>query len=151
MSFLNELINNVPDSGLREALQDRLDIVIHKIKFIDKVPVFILSEGSDKATILSRLAEIAGAILVNSPEEAQVCLCFENNSGVAVLLSKYARVFDPSWPSSLYNRIYLVADEPEWEYGPETVLRFLENLAEMIHPGFFFFGNEGRDWLHYMR
>lgn len=42
MSSLNELINRVNDAALREELIERLAIVEHKIKFIDKVPVCFL-------------------------------------------------------------------------------------------------------------
>jgi hypothetical protein len=42
MSFLIAALNQETDVEYREELQDRVDLILHKIKFMDKVPVICL-------------------------------------------------------------------------------------------------------------
>jgi hypothetical protein len=61
MSFLNAVINRVEDDGLREYLQERVEIVQHKIKFMDRVPVAVLNTKNEVTADLKWLIEAAGA------------------------------------------------------------------------------------------
>ena len=52
MSFLNEVIKNVEDEVLRETLQERVDLVLHKIKFMEKIHVICLNAENQLNTRL---------------------------------------------------------------------------------------------------
>lgn len=60
MSFLNTLIDTVADEDSRELLQERVDIIQHKIKFMDRVPVALLDTENQSLLGLYELLEEAG-------------------------------------------------------------------------------------------
>ncbi|HTM99545.1 MAG TPA: hypothetical protein VL088_12405, partial [Pedobacter sp.] len=88
MSFLNELINSVTDEDLQEQLHERLDIVVHKIKFMDKVPVACLTINNEVHSLLDHLIDLAGGELVTDPMLAKVLIYFEHQAGIDTLMSK---------------------------------------------------------------
>ncbi|MGF1923595.1 MAG: hypothetical protein ACQUHE_05410 [Bacteroidia bacterium] len=149
MSFLNELINSVTDEELREQLHERVDIVIHKIKFMEKVPVACLSIENKVHPPLDHLIELAGGELVHDPLVAKVLIYFEYQTGIAALMGKVVASLLPQWPAVKYNHVYLVDDERVLAKEPQDWVERLEDIAEMLHPGFFVFGNEGKAWVNF--
>jgi len=149
MSFLNELINSVTDEDLREELHERVDIVIHKIKFMDKVPVSCLTIDNEIHSPLDHLIELAGGELVNDPMLAKVIIYFEYQTGIAALMSKVVESLSSEWPAVAYNHVYLMDDSKVLAKEPQDVVTLLEDIAEMLHPGFFVFGNEGESWVNF--
>ena len=77
MSFLNTIISSVGDDFLKEELQDRVDIVRHKIKFMEKVPVVVLNAANQVNPQLDELLLVAGAELQQDPQEAKVVIYLE--------------------------------------------------------------------------
>ncbi|KQC02738.1 hypothetical protein [Pedobacter sp. Hv1] len=149
MSFLNEVINSENDEFLREELHDRVDIVTHKIKFMDKVPVICLTTGNEIQHALDHLIELAGGELVPIALEAKVIIYFEHQAGIGSLIGKVVGAISPQWPAVTYNHVYVMDDQHSLvKLAPEMVT-VLEDIAEMLHPGFFVFGNEGKNWINF--
>ena len=148
MSFLNELINSVTDDELREQLHERVDIVIHKIKFMDKIAVASLSIDNEIHTPLDHLIDLAGGEVVNDPMLAKVLIYFEYQTGIAALMSKVVPLLSPEWTAVTYKHVYLMDDSKVLAKEPEDLVASLEDIAEMLHPGYFVFGNEGEGWIN---
>lgn len=62
MSFLNDLFIGL-DAAKQEDLQERLDIVEHKIKFMDKMPVALLDVNNNPTYFLSEGISFAGGMM----------------------------------------------------------------------------------------
>ena len=149
MSFLNELINSENDEILREELHERVDIVTHKIKFMDKVPVICLTTDNEIQSALNHLIELAGGELVPIALEAKVLIYFEHQASIADLIGKVVGAISPQWPAVNYNHVYIIDDSLVLAKEPADLVNSLEDIAEMLHPGFFVFGNEGKSWINF--
>ena len=146
MSFLNEVINNVSDELLRGELQERVDIIQHKIKFMDKVPVICLTTDNEISGNLKDLIETAGGIMQLDPLEAKVLIYQEAGVGMLEMMGIVPVMLSSEWPSVTYNRVYLFDDHQLSDADPAALVAALEDLAEMLYPGYFVFGNEGITW-----
>lgn len=149
MSFLNELINSESDENLREELQERVDIVTHKIKFIDKVPVICFTSNNEIQSALDHLIELAGGEIVPFAIDAKVIIYFEHQNGIANMLGNVVGAIAPEWPAVTYNKVYIVDDSLVLAKQASDLVSNLEDIAEMLHPGFFVFGNEGEKWVNF--
>ena len=148
MSYLNELINTEDSAELREELLERLAIVEHKIKFIDKVPVcFLNSDGYPNLT-LSEIAELGGATITTQPSEAVYVIFYQEDKLLDDLMRKVPVLLDQDWPSVKFGRVCLLADSYHLSQSEEAVA-LVEDIAEMIHPGHFIFGYEGDKWIRF--
>ncbi|WP_158797618.1 hypothetical protein [Pedobacter sp. L105] len=150
MSFLNAVINNVEDETLREDLQDRVDIVLHKIKFMDKVPVCCLDTQNIPSSILDVLLETAGAEIQQDPLQAKVVLYQEPLFSMSDLMGYVPALMEKEWPAVEFNRVYLLSDDTSaFLSDPESFVASLEDIAEILYPGYFVFGNEGKTWMSF--
>ncbi|WP_256007108.1 MULTISPECIES: hypothetical protein [Pedobacter] len=145
MSFLEAAIMEIADLDLREQFQDRLDIVRHKIKFMDTVPVACLTTLNTPADAVFPLLEAVGGEPV-LPEQAQVLLYWQHQTDIPELMGAVPQLLDAQWPAVKYSRVYLWKDEFSQQTEPEVLVSALEHLAEMLYPGFFVFGGEGEVW-----
>ncbi len=149
MSFLNSVINKVKDEGLREQLQDRKDIIEHKIKFMDKVPVACLDTNNNLNYVLEEVILSAGGVLYDFAQSAKVVIYMEKGKTMLDLMGIVPPLLDKSWPAVEYNRVYLMNGQDLDIADAEDLVTALEDIAEMLYPGFFVFGNEGIDWLSF--
>lgn len=149
MSFLNAVINKVKDEALREQLQERIAIIEHKIKFMEKVPVACLDTHNDLNYGLAELILCAGGLLHDFVDTAKVVIYMEQGTTMLELMGIVPPLLDKSWPATQYNRVYLMNGQDLDIEEPEDLVAALENIAEMLHPGSFVFGNEGIDWLSF--
>ncbi len=146
MSFLNAVINKVEDEDLKERLQERVDLVQHKIKFMDKVSVTFLNTDNEVSRELEGLIVEAGGELHDDPGMARVVIYYEAGSGMLQLMGAVPSLLDASWPSVTYSRVYLWDDQAAVAGSAVVAVDALEDLAEMLYPGYFIFGNEGKTW-----
>ena len=146
MSFFDAVINSVGDEALRESLQERLDIVAHKIKFMEKVPVACLDTENRASTTLSDVVVAAGGILQDNAMLAKVVIYQEPNTGMMEMMGLVPSLLNPEWPAVTYNRVYLVENDTLSTGDAASLVEALEDLAEMFYPGYFVFGNEGKTW-----
>ncbi|MEQ7800146.1 hypothetical protein ABDJ41_10060 [Pedobacter sp. ASV1-7] len=149
MSFLNSVINKVKDEVLREQLQDRKDIIEHKIKFMDKVPVACLDTNNELNYALEEVILSAGGILYDFTQSAKVVIYMEKGKTMLELMGIVPSLLDKSWPAVEFNRVYLMNGQDLDTADAEDLVTALEDIAEMLYPGFFVFGNEGIDWLSF--
>ena len=149
MSFLNTVINTVGDDFLKEQLQDRVDIVRHKIKFMDKVPVVVLNADNQVNHELDELLVIAGAELQEDASQAKVVIYLEPDSSMLNLMGLMPSLLQQEWPAVEYNRLYLLEPLHGDLNNPAYLIEVLEDLAEILYPGYFVFGNEGKSWVSF--
>jgi hypothetical protein len=149
MSFFDAIINNVADETLRESLQERLDIVSHKIKFMDKVPVACLDTNNSASTALAGVIEAAGGLIQQDALLAKVVLYHELNVGIVEMMGIVPMLLNPDWPAVTYNRLYLVENDILSAGDAASLVEALEDIAEILYPGYFVFGNEGKTWISF--
>ena len=149
MSFLNELINSENDEILREELQERIEIVSHKIKFMDKVPVVCLDSANNQNLLLVNEINAAGGLLETDILGAVYIIYHEEGKTLNDLMREVPSLLDSEWPAVKNGRIVLLSDNGEVEHTPLNSVVLVENFAEMIHPGSFIFGFEGERWIRF--
>lgn len=149
MSFLNAVISRVEDEQLRESLQDRVDIIQHKIKFMDKVAVVFLDTENKLSKDLEGLINEAGGILQDDIHTARVVVYYEKSTSMLQLMGIVPALLNKDWPSVEYNRVYLWDDEAAVVDEAGVAVDALEDIAEMLYPGYFVFGNEGKTWISF--
>lgn len=146
MSFLNKVISKVQNEVQRERFQERVDIILHKIQFMDKVPVICLDTENKVSGRLNALVVNAGGVLQTEPEDARVLIYDEEDMGMLQMMGIVPAILQKEWPAVTYNRVYLFEDHKLDEEDAEAVVSAFEDIAEILHPGFFVFGNEGKTW-----
>jgi iron complex transport system substrate-binding protein len=149
MSFLNAVINRVGDEQLRENFQERVDIIQHKIKFMDKVAVACLDTKNNLSEDLKDLIAEAGGVLQDDVNTARVVVYYEKSTSMLQLMGVVPSLLDKEWPSVEYDRVYLWDDEAAVADEADVAVNALEDLAEMLYPGYFVFGNEGKTWMSF--
>ncbi len=149
MSFLNAVINKVKDEALREQLQDRMAIIEHKIKFMEKVPVTCLDNYNKLNYTLAELISVAGGVLHDFVDSAKVVIYMEKDTTMLEMMGFVPPLLEENWPAVLYNRVYLMEGQDFDAQDPEDLVAALEDIAEMLYPGSFVFGNEGVRWLSF--
>ncbi|WP_316812507.1 hypothetical protein [Pedobacter heparinus] len=149
MSFLNAVINKVKDEALREDLQERAAIIQHKIKFMDKVPVACLDSHNNLNYALEEVIVDAGGLIHDFIATAKVVIYMEKGRTMLELMGVVPALLQKTWPAVAYNRVYLMNGLDLDLSDPEDLIALLEDIAEMLHPGSFVFGNEGIDWLSF--
>lgn len=149
MSFLNELINRENDSDLREQLQERLDIVTHKIKFMDRVPVVCLDTYNYPNLSLADEVNAAGGLLESDVLGAVYIIYYQEGKTLNDLMREVPALLDHDWPAVKNGRIILLNDDVDKTRTPQNVVSLIEDFAEMVHPGSFIFGYEGDKWIRF--
>ncbi len=165
---------DVPEKGRQmvEELNERIEIIQHKLKFIDHKPTMVCVEWLEPIMTAGNwtpeLVEMAGGvsllaeagkhsgyktweeIALANPDILLIMPCgFSINrtfSEIDVLLKK------PNFSElkAVRNKQVYIADGNQFfnRSGPRIV-DSLEILAEIIHPNQFFFGYEGNGWMKF--
>ena len=149
MSFLNELINTENDLVLREELQERVEIVAHKIKFMDKVPVVCLNSFNMPELMLADEINAAGGILETDILGAVYIVYYEPGKTLNDLMREVPALLDHEWQAVKNGRIILLNDDINKAKTAGNAVTLIENFAEMLHPGSFIFGHEGDMWIRF--
>ncbi len=148
MSFLNELFIGL-DASMREDLQERLDIVEHKIKFMDKVPVALLDVSNTPGYLLSEEITFAGGMLETDILSAVFIIYYQPGKTLTDLMREVPSALGEDWQAVKNNRVILLNDDTTSERSAENVVSLIEDMAEMLHPGSFIFGHEGDKWIRF--
>lgn len=149
MSDLNELINSENDEVLREELHERLDIVSHKIKFMDKVPVVCLDTNNLQNYMLTEELNAAGGILSTDIFGAVYIIYYQEGKSLNDLMREVPSLINAEWPAVKNGRIVLLNDNAEKQRNASNAVSLIEDFAEMLHPGYFIFGYEGDKWIRF--
>jgi len=148
MSFLNDLFIGL-DAAKQEDLQERLDIVAHKIKFMDKMPVALLDVNNNPSYLLSEEIALAGGMVESDILSAVFIIYYQPGKTLTDLMREIPAVLNPDWQAVKNNRIILLNDDVNRERSAENAVSLIEDLAEMLHPGSFIFGHEGDKWIRF--
>lgn len=165
---------NVPDRGetLCEELQERIDIISHKLKYLDSRPKVACIEWMEplmtSGNWIPGMTAIAGGLPVLAEAEKHSAYIswdavLNENPDILILMPcgfPIARTLNeidlvlhqPGFGSlnAVRNKRVYVADGNQYfnRPGPRLV-DSLEILAEIIHPKQFIFGHEGTGWIRF--
>jgi hypothetical protein len=147
MYALDTLLNNIADESKQAELLERLDIVAHKIKFMDRVNLLVINTDGEPSLDLSEITTKAGARLTTDPLGAHYILVFQKDKQLNDLLAVAPNILNAEWPASK-SRVSLLADSYDGNQA-EDLVDMVEDIAEILHPGQFIFGFEGDKWLRF--
>jgi iron complex transport system substrate-binding protein len=152
---------------LDEESQERIDIIRHKLKFIEKKPVVVCIESLEPFIIaadsIPGMLEIAGGIAFqpaadNSWEsirshDPEIIVVMPRGLSVEQTMKEMNLLLQQPGFSDLKavknNRVY-IADGSQYFYQPgQAVVNAVEILAEIIHPKQFIFGYEDSGWIKF--
>jgi iron complex transport system substrate-binding protein len=143
---------------LTEELQERVDLIKHKLKFIEQRPTVAciekLEPGLLAGAIFAELVDIAGGINI-------VGAVFEQDPDIIIVMPQgYPIVRSMNEISMLLqlpgfadlkavknNRLY-IADGDQY-FNNSHLVDSIEILAEIINPKQFIFGYEGEGWIKF--
>ncbi|GGE51521.1 hypothetical protein GCM10011413_17300 [Pedobacter psychrotolerans] len=148
MSFLNDLFIGL-DATIREDLQERLDIVEHKIKFMEKVPVAVLDVSNTPGYYFTEEIAFAGGMIEADIMSAVFIIYYQPEKTLTDLMREVPSMLSADWQAVNNNRIILLNDDVNREKSAENVVSLIEDMAEMLHPGSFIFGHEGDKWIRF--
>ncbi len=149
MSALDGLIKKNIEPSLHEELEERLAIVEHKMKFMDKVMVGVVNTAGVPSVDLTAALNLAGAIVVSQASEADYLIVFEPGKQLGDLMSASGVLLQKEWPAVQQGNVGLLSDSYDTNQ-PEDMVMLVEDLAELLHPGQFVFGYEGDKWLRFI-
>ncbi|MES2827271.1 MAG: hypothetical protein V4687_03925 [Bacteroidota bacterium] len=149
MSFLNTLISEVGDGDLQERLQERIELIQHKIKFMDPVSVLVLDANNNPVTEIGNVINEVGGVMQSDVVTSRVLIYVEQGQSALHLMGTVPALLNTDWPAVEYNRVYLWDDEAAFGKTAEALVNAAEDLAEMLYPGYFVFGNEGKTWISF--
>lgn len=136
-----------------EAMEEEIDIMIHKLKFLPRESfpkVIILDQRADlkpiHSLVLEEKVKIAGGKLINELDEnPNFILILETDYNLYSLLPEFLKSLNQETLAIQNNQVYLIQSE-DFNQDDKTYLRDLEAIADIIQPKFFYFGRDGQDW-----
>jgi len=164
-----ELINHIgrlfdvspQAASLRETFEERINIIIHKLKFIDQQQrpfVALIHEDGSLANhnYLHTLIRTAGGRVyqANEPDvqESAGTLIFLAD-GMYHMLGGLPQLLDqPVWKDSdavKHNQVFLVEHTQQLNGNLLQVADDIELLAELIYPQYFVFSESGEGWMKF--
>ncbi|MGY3052879.1 ABC-type Fe3+-hydroxamate transport system substrate-binding protein [Pedobacter sp. UYEF25] len=148
MAFLDHLTINLLPAKIEE-LTERLELVEHKIKFMDKPPVTCVNADGSPNFYLSEEIAIAGGMVGRDVFAAIFLIFYEPEKTLIDLMREVPAALNPEWPAVKNNRVILLNDDINRSLTAENAVSLIEDMAEMIHPGTFIFGHEGHKWIRF--
>lgn len=157
-------ITHLPED-IKEELQDRIDIIIHKLKFFPDKPKVAFIQHTEPIALanerISHFIEIAGGTVLKSgssweelkeenPEIIVVALTGRDITSAMSQMQHFLTL--PRWSEIAAvknNRVYIADSSNYFEQQGEKAVEALEALAEIITPKYFNFGLEGKVWLKF--
>ncbi len=153
-AFANELMVQNPEAY--ETLDEEINIIIHKLKFIPKESrpkVKIIQSGSSPIDpdYLSELIDLAGAQeqIFDLQDNSEDILIFihEHPSFISEIPNLLTNQEKPSKAIG-WNKIYLI-QKTAFANNIEDYLEDTEILAEIIQSKYFHYGHEGTHWIKF--
>jgi iron complex transport system substrate-binding protein len=165
---------NVPEAGERllEDLTDRVDIIRHKLKFVENKPTVACIEWLEPMMIsgnwVPELVAIAGGTPVlaeagkHSPyvnwadiqlEDPDIIILMPCGFAIERTMREIGLLLEQPGFADLKavknNRIYIADGNQYFNRPGPRVVDSIEILAEIIHPKQFIFGYEGEGWIKF--
>jgi iron complex transport system substrate-binding protein len=156
---------------LTEELQERVDIIRHKLKFIEQKPTVACIETLEPLTLaahdIPELVSIAGGAVVlaeaNKPSlQVQWEQIQQIDPDIIILMPSGFSIERSIKEADLLlqlpgfmelkavknSRLY-IADGSQYFYNANHIVDAIEILAEIINPKQFIFGYEGEGWIKF--
>lgn len=146
---------------LRENLEERINIIIHKLKFIaaDQRPLVALLQHGDQRlnnSYINTLVETAGGRVYvpdAAAQERSAGLLIFLSEGMYQLLGELPVLLDqPQWKNSEAvekNKVFIVESSRHLQGNLLQVADDVELLAEILYPQYFVFSESGESWLKF--
>ena len=87
-----------------------------------------------------------GGEVLEIVQQAKVLIYHQTSMGIGQLMGLVPALLEKEWPAVAYNRVYLMEDTSAFLSDPVSFVEAMEDMAEMLYPGYFIFGNEGKNW-----
>lgn len=149
---------------LAEDLEERINIVTHKLKFIteeNKPRVLLLNDtdmlAAGTAGYLSRLVYLAGGIFhtysaTDTDQKPDILIIINDRPMPQLLAGLPEMLAKPQWaaaPAVVNNRIYIIHNRNHLRQPGAGIADDTEVLAEIIHPKQFIFGRDQDVWMKF--
>lgn len=149
MFQIEQIVEGIEDQLVLEEYTERIELVVHKLKFMDAVPVALLDMEANQNPTLSPFLELAGGLLAESANQGVYIIFAASGADLNNMMANVPALLDAEWQAVQNNRVALLnLDIYNLEEAKDRV-SLLEDLAEILHPGSFIFGNEGNAWIRF--
>ncbi|GAA4098963.1 hypothetical protein [Mucilaginibacter panaciglaebae] len=150
-------------TSLTEEQQERLDIIKHKLKFIEQKPkvafVKTLEPLALAADEIVKIVNMAGGSLIEGDEQTlfalnpDVVILMPDDMPIAQTMTNIDRLLQLPGFTELQaiknNRLYIVSGDIFLDDSTENRVEATELLAEILYPKQFIFGYEGNGWIRF--
>ncbi|MEO6632619.1 MAG: hypothetical protein ABIN13_12875 [Mucilaginibacter sp.] len=141
---------------LTEELQERVDLIKHKLKFIEQKPFVACITQLEPLTFtdndLAQFISIAGGDSATLNANPDIIIVMPTGYAIEQTVKEIGTLMQlPNFTelkAVKNNRLY-IANGTFDNNDPEIMVSQLENLAEIINPKQFIFGNEGEAWVKF--
>jgi ABC-type Fe3+-hydroxamate transport system, periplasmic component len=150
-------------TSLTEEQQERLDIIKHKLKFIEQKPTLAIVKAFNPITLaaddMAGLIGIAGGSLIEGDEQTltalnpDIIIAMPDDMPMAQTMTHIDELLQMPGFTDLKavksNRFYIVDGDIFLDKSNENMINNIELLAEIIYPKQFIFGHEGNGWIKF--
>lgn len=141
---------------LAEELQERIDLIKHKLKFIEQKPAVACIANLDTLTLtdssVAELIGIAGGASENQFNDPDIIIVMPVDYTILQTMQQMDRLLQLPGFNELKavknNRVY-IADCNFDIADPDELVALTEVLGEIINPKQFIFGYEGEKWIKF--
>ena len=141
---------------LTEELQERVDLIKHKLKFIEQKPAVACIENLDTLVLVDssvgELINIAGGACDIEFQNPDIIIVMPVGYAISQTMQQMGRLLQlPGFndlKAAKNNRVY-IADGNFDINDPDQLVTLTEVLGEIINPKQFIFGYEGEKWIKF--
>lgn len=141
---------------LAEELQERIDLIKHKLKFIEQKPAVACISNLDTLSLtnssISELISIAGGVSENQFNDPDIIIVMPKGYAISQTMQQMDRLLQlpvfNDLKAAKNNRIY-IADGNLDLNDSDQLVALTEVLGEIINPKQFIFGYEGETWIKF--
>ena len=141
---------------LAEDLQERIDLIKHKLKFIEQKPAVACITNLDTLTLVdnsvAELIDIAGGASENQFNDPDIIIVMPTGYAISQTMQQMDGLLQlPGFndlKAAKNNRVY-IADGNFDIANPDQLVSLTEVLGEIINPKQFIFGYEGEKWIKF--
>lgn len=146
------------DSTQAELMEEEIDIIIHKLKFLpaDSLPIVAILDQNNSFEplhneLLAEKVKVAGGNLAESlAENPQVLLIMQRSDSLYQVLPSYlSDMKSQKLRALLENKVYIIQDNNSFQDNDANYVQDTQILAEIIQSKYFVFGGDGKDWVKF--
>jgi len=142
---------------LTEELQERVDIIIHKLKFIEQKPTVACIVDLENITLadsaIAALVSISGGAADAQLLDPDIIIVMPAGASIEHIMKGLDQLIQSPGFADLKavknNRLYLADGERYFNNNEALIVDEIEILAEIINPKQFIFGYEGDAWIKF--